>query len=73
MAEVTIAAARNGVEIGKATTARDGTWEIPLPGPGRYTITLDVAGGGFAAYDPAHLVRQQHFVTHGLPVYFSLC
>lgn len=43
VAEVTIAAARNGVEIGKATTARDGTWEIPLPGPGRYTITLDVA------------------------------
>jgi len=43
VAEVTIAATRNGVEIGKATTARDGTWEIPLPGPGRYTITLDVA------------------------------
>lgn len=43
VAEVTIAAARNGVEIGKATTARDGTWEVPLPGPGRYTITLDVA------------------------------
>src|ERR1700748_298883 len=43
VAEVTIAATRNGVEIGKATTARDGTWEIPLPAPGRYTITLDVA------------------------------
>jgi len=43
VAEVTIAATRNGVEIGKATTARNGTWEIPLPGPGRYTITLDVA------------------------------
>jgi len=42
VAEVTIAATRNGVEIGKATTARDGTWEIPLPGPGRYTIALDV-------------------------------
>jgi neutral amino acid transport system permease protein len=42
-AEVTIAATRNGVEIGKDTTARDGTWEIPLPGPGHYTITLDVA------------------------------
>ena len=42
VAEVTIAATRNGVEIGKATTARNGTWEIPLPGPGRYTIALDV-------------------------------
>jgi branched-chain amino acid transport system permease protein len=43
VAEVAIAATRNGVEVGKATTARDGTWEIPLPGAGRYTITLDVA------------------------------
>jgi neutral amino acid transport system permease protein len=43
VAEVTITATRNGVEVGKATTARDGTWEIPLPGAGRYTITLDVA------------------------------
>ena len=29
--------------MGKATTAKDGTWEISLPGAGRYTITLDVA------------------------------
>ncbi len=43
VAEVTITATQNGVKIGKATTARDGTWEIPLQGPGRYTITLDVA------------------------------
>jgi hypothetical protein len=38
VAEVTIAATRNGVEIGKDTTARDGTWEIPLPGPGHYPV-----------------------------------
>jgi neutral amino acid transport system permease protein len=43
VAGVTIIAARNGVEIGKATTARSGRWEIPLPGAGRYTVTLDVA------------------------------
>jgi neutral amino acid transport system permease protein len=40
---VTITTTRNGAEVGKATTAKDGTWEISLPGPGRYTVTLDVA------------------------------
>jgi len=43
VAGVTITATRNGAEIRKATTARDGTWGISLPGAGRYTITLDVA------------------------------
>ena len=42
VAGVTVTATRNGAEIGKATGASDGTWEIPLPGAGRYTITLDV-------------------------------
>jgi neutral amino acid transport system permease protein len=43
VAGVTITATRNGTEIGKSTTAKDGTWEIPLPGAGHYSITLDVA------------------------------
>jgi neutral amino acid transport system permease protein len=43
VAGVTVTATRNGAEIGKDTTASDGKWEIPLPGAGRYTITLDVA------------------------------
>jgi neutral amino acid transport system permease protein len=43
VAGVTVTATRNGAEIGKATTPSDGKWEIPLPGAGRYTITLDVA------------------------------
>ena len=43
VAGVAISATRDGAEIGKATTAKDGTWEISLPGPGRYTITVDVA------------------------------
>lgn len=43
VAGVTITATRNGAEAGKATTAKDGTWEISLPAAGRYTITLDVA------------------------------
>jgi len=29
VAGVTIIAARNGAEVGKDTTAKDGTWEIP--------------------------------------------
>ena len=44
MAGVTITATGNGADIGKATTASDGKWEIPLPGAGRYTITLDGLG-----------------------------
>jgi len=43
VAGVTVTATRNGAEIGKDTTASDGKWEIPLPGAGRYTITLDIA------------------------------
>jgi len=43
VAGVTVSATRNAAAIGKATAASDGTWEIPLPGSGRYTITLDVA------------------------------
>jgi len=43
VAGVTITAARSGTEVGKATTAKDGTWKISLPGAGRYTITVDVA------------------------------
>jgi neutral amino acid transport system permease protein len=42
VAGVAITATQNGAQVGKATTASDGTWEIPLPGAGRYTITLDV-------------------------------
>jgi neutral amino acid transport system permease protein len=38
VAGVTVTVTRSGAEIGKATTARDGTWKIPLPGAGRYTI-----------------------------------
>jgi neutral amino acid transport system permease protein len=43
VAGVTVSATRNGAPIGRATTASDGKWEIPLPGTGRYTITLDIA------------------------------
>lgn len=33
----------DGEEIGTAETAADGTWEVPVPGPGEYTVVLDSA------------------------------
>ncbi|WP_151523274.1 branched-chain amino acid ABC transporter permease [Serinicoccus kebangsaanensis] len=41
---VTVTVTQDGAEIGSATTDAEGTWAVPLPGPGAYTVTLDVAG-----------------------------
>jgi branched-chain amino acid transport system permease protein len=43
VAGVTITAAKGGKQVGKATTAKNGTWQITLPGGGNYTLTLDVS------------------------------
>jgi neutral amino acid transport system permease protein len=43
VAGVTITAAKGGTRVGKAITAKNGTWQIPLPGTGNYTLTLDVS------------------------------
>ena len=43
VAGVTITAARGGTEVGMATTTKDGTWEIALPGGGTYRVSLDVS------------------------------
>ena len=40
---VTIAVERDGQEVGTATTGPDGTWQVLLPGPGAYDVTLDTA------------------------------
>jgi branched-chain amino acid transport system permease protein len=40
---VTIVVERDGQEVGTATTGPDGTWQVLLPGPGRYDVTLDTA------------------------------
>jgi branched-chain amino acid transport system permease protein len=37
-----VVATADGQEVGTATTADDGTFELELPGPGEYTATLDV-------------------------------
>lgn len=39
---ITVSSAE-GEEIGTATTAADGTWEVPVPGPGDYSVVLDAA------------------------------
>lgn len=33
----------DGADVGTAQTAADGTWEVPVPGPGDYAVTLDAA------------------------------
>ena len=32
----------DGDEVGRDETGRDGRWTVPVPGPGRYRVTLDV-------------------------------
>lgn len=39
---VKITATKAGTDVGSATTNAQGQWEIPLPGAGQYTLTLDV-------------------------------
>lgn len=41
-------------DVGGATTDQDGTFRIPVPGPGEYTITIDVATlpAGIGLRDP---------------------
>jgi branched-chain amino acid transport system permease protein len=39
---VRITASKGGTDVGSATTNAQGQWEIPLPDPGQYTLTLDV-------------------------------
>lgn len=42
IAGVKITVTQNGAKIGSATTAKDGTWQIAVPKPGTYQVTLDV-------------------------------
>jgi len=40
---VIIIVTAEGDEVGSATSGSDGTWEVPLPGPGTYNVRLDVS------------------------------
>lgn len=41
---VSITVSQAGAEIGTAITDEEGEWEVPVPAPGAYTVTLDTAG-----------------------------
>lgn len=43
VAGVTITVEQSGTSLGTSTTAADGTWTVPVPGPGRYDVRLDPA------------------------------
>ena len=40
---VAISVSQDGTQIGTAVSDAQGRWEVPLPGPGTYKVTLDVA------------------------------
>jgi neutral amino acid transport system permease protein len=40
---LTITVTQDGTEVGTATTDDQGQWEVPLPGPGTYTASIDPA------------------------------
>lgn len=40
---LTITVTRQGEEVGSAVTDDQGQWEVPLPGPGTYTVSYDPA------------------------------
>ena len=40
---VTFTVSRNGEEIGQGQTDAEGTFELAVPGPGSYTLTLDIS------------------------------
>src|SRR5699024_1213304 len=41
---LTITVSEDGTEVGSAATDDRGQWEVPLPGPGTYTVSYDPAG-----------------------------
>jgi neutral amino acid transport system permease protein len=51
---VTITVSQDGAQIATAVSDAEGKWEVPLPGPGTYQVTLDVTTlpEGVALTDP---------------------
>ncbi len=42
VAGASLTVSQGGSDVGTATTGRDGAWQVDLPGPGKYTVSLDV-------------------------------
>jgi neutral amino acid transport system permease protein len=53
--------------VGVATSGADGTWEVPVPGPGTYQVALDAASlpQGVTLRDPSHTVLSDVEVRTG--------
>lgn len=41
---VTVTVSQDGTEVGSTTTDDEGSWAVPVPAPGTYTVTLDTGG-----------------------------
>lgn len=41
---LTVTVSQGGTEVGAATTDDQGRWQVPLPEPGTYTVSIDPAG-----------------------------
>lgn len=54
---VTMSVSQDGTPIGTAVSDAEGRWEVPLPGPGTYQVTMDVATlpEGVALTDPTQV------------------
>ena len=54
MSGVVIDVSQDGIPVGTATSANDGTWLVPVPGPGIYEVQLDTTTlpGGVELTDP---------------------
>ncbi|MFT7597237.1 MAG: neutral amino acid transport system permease protein [Acidimicrobiales bacterium] len=64
---VLIVVEQDGVEVGTANSAADGSWEIPVPAGGVYQVTLDVDSlpDGVAPTDPATMSLDDVSVRDG--------
>jgi neutral amino acid transport system permease protein len=64
---VAISVTQEGDEVGSATSDADGAWAVPVPGPGEYTVTLDVNSlpEGLNLTDPERFELTEINVTPG--------
>ncbi|MCU0269532.1 MAG: branched-chain amino acid ABC transporter permease [Acidimicrobiales bacterium] len=62
---VVIVSTEDGTEVTRVTSGADGKWEVPLPGPGTYQVTIDVESlpAGVGPEDPANIVRTIEVAT----------
>jgi len=67
VAGVVITVTRGSSTVGEATTVTDGSWRVPVPGPGTYSVTLDKSSlpKGVVLRDPKRRTLNGVEVTEG--------